>query len=357
MAETQDDVVTRHECDTDVLLAGMVFLDIVFTDLPTPPVPGREIWTGGMGSSPGGIANLAVAAARLDLNTALAAVFSEDGYGDWCQQVLSAQEHIDLSHSCVAADWHTPVTVSLAYDDDRAMITHGHQPPVTARELLAQPPSTRAVIADLATEEPWWRQLGAGTLVFTDIGWDPREEWDRDMLRRLDGCHAFMPNELEAMAYTRTDTPEQALSALADLVPLAVVTRGGKGAMAIDQTTGERADVPALTVPVVDPTGAGDVFGAALVTGTLAGWPLADRLRFASLCASLAVRQFGGALAAPGWGDILDWWTCTNRAAAEGSEEAAALVSSYSFVGDEVSRHRGRAIRRAQATIARLADM
>src|SRR5476651_1148516 len=39
----------------DVLVSGMVFLDIVFTDLPRPPSPGTEVWTGGMGSSPGGI--------------------------------------------------------------------------------------------------------------------------------------------------------------------------------------------------------------------------------------------------------------------------------------------------------------
>jgi len=339
----------------DVLLAGMVFLDIVFTDLPKPPSPGQEIWTGGMGSSPGGIANLAVATARLDLRTALAAVFSEDGYGAWCQEVLAKQEHIDLSRSRTVSDWHTPVTISFAYNDDRAMVTHGHDSPVSARELIGTPPPTRAVIADLGSE-PWWQDC-TGALVFTDIGWDPDEVWDRGVLRRLAGCHAFMPNEVEAMAYTRTDTAEGALAAIADLVPLAVVTRGPRGAIAIDQTTGEQAEAPALPVPAIDPTGAGDVFGAALVAGTLAGWPLADRLGFASLCASLAVRQFGGALAAPGWGDIADWWLCTKKAAERGIAGADELVARYSFLSDIVCQHRGRAIRRANATIARLADV
>ena len=53
----------------DVLVAGMVFLDVVFTELPTPPSPGTEVWAAGMGSSPGGIANLAVALSRLGLHT------------------------------------------------------------------------------------------------------------------------------------------------------------------------------------------------------------------------------------------------------------------------------------------------
>ncbi|MDR0284420.1 MAG: PfkB family carbohydrate kinase [Propionibacteriaceae bacterium] len=341
----------------DVVLSGWVFLDIVFTDLPTPPRPGREVWTGGMGSSPGGIANLAVAAARLDLRTALAAAFSDDGYGAWCRDVLDKQEHIDLSRSRTIPGWHTPVTVSLAYDDDRAMITHGHTPPVSGRELLARPPSTRAVIADLGTE-PWWQDyLGTSTLVFTDIGWDPTDTWDLGVLDRLAGCHAFMPNEAEAMAYTRTDTPTAALAAVAELVPLAVVTRGAQGVLAIDQSTGEQAAAPALAGPVVDPTGAGDVFGAALVTGTLEGWPLAQRLAFATLCASLAVRQFGGALAAPGWGDLADWWRCTREAARRGPAATAELARRYAFLDEVLGRHVGRAVRRADATIARLADM
>src|SRR4051812_40930123 len=55
----------------DVLLSGHVFFDIVFTDLPHDPAPGTEVWAAGMGSSPGGISNLAVAASRLGLRTGL----------------------------------------------------------------------------------------------------------------------------------------------------------------------------------------------------------------------------------------------------------------------------------------------
>src|SRR5690625_4085836 len=76
----------------DVLLTGMLFFDIVFTGFPAPPTPGREVWTQGMGSGPGGIANLAVATARLGLGTSLAAGFSTDVYGDWMWRVLRDQE-------------------------------------------------------------------------------------------------------------------------------------------------------------------------------------------------------------------------------------------------------------------------
>ena len=48
------------EPEFDVLLAGTVFLDIIFTGLPALPTGGTEVWAEGMGSCPGGIANLAI---------------------------------------------------------------------------------------------------------------------------------------------------------------------------------------------------------------------------------------------------------------------------------------------------------
>jgi len=114
------------------------------------------------------------------------------------------------------------------------------------------------------------------------------------------------------MAYTRTSTPQDAVARIAELVPLAVVTCGSAGAIAIDGSTGEQAWAPAAwSWDALDTTGAGDIFGASLVVGTLAGWPLVDRLRFANLCAALSVGRLGGAPAAPGWSTIARWWLST----------------------------------------------
>ena len=295
----------------DLFVSGTVFLDIIFTGLHSPPVGGQELMSTGMGSSPGGAANLAVAGARLGLNTSLTAAFGSDHYGDYCWSILEEGESIDLSYAKRFDDWHSPVTVSLAYDNDRAMVTHAHPPPTPPDDLVADPPRTRACFADMGGERPEWVDsvVANGTLVFADIGWDETGAWDHDALRRrLDGCHAFVPNADEAMSFTGTDSPGAALEAMRDWVPLAVVTAGSGGAFAADATTDETAWVPGVNVTALDPTGAGDVFLAALMYGTIAEWPLARRLRFANLCAALSVRDFGGALAAPGWGDVCDWW-------------------------------------------------
>jgi len=222
----------------------------------------------------------------------------------------------DLPTRTGHAGWPTPVTVSLAYDGDRALVTHGEPVPVTADELIGAPPESRAAIVHLGPEPTAWipQAHRAGTLVFAEVGWDPSQQWSGAMLDQLSHCYAFLPNAEEAMAYTRTSTPRAAVAKLADLVPLAVVTCGRDGAIAIDSGTGEEAWAPALAVDAVDTTGAGDIFGASLVAGTLAGWPLTDRLHFANLCAGLSVQKVGGAPAAPGWPGIARWWHSTHDA-------------------------------------------
>ncbi|WP_077008979.1 carbohydrate kinase family protein [Saccharothrix sp. ALI-22-I] len=297
----------------DVFLSGLLFFDIVFAGLDRPPTPGTEVWTRATGSGPGGIANFAVALSRFGLRTSLAAAFGDDFYGEYCRQALAHTEGVDLTWSRRFPGWATPVTASLAYDGDRALVTCGDEPPMSADEMIGEPPRSRAAIVHIGPEPTRWldRARAEGSLVFADVGWDPSQEWATAILDQVALCHAFMPNEGEAMSYTRTDTPSAALAELGDLVPLAVITRGGDGALGVDATTGETASVPGLPIDVVDPTGAGDVFGAGLVTATLAGWPLVERLRFANLAAALSVQRVGGAPAAPGWTGISRWWQTT----------------------------------------------
>jgi sugar/nucleoside kinase (ribokinase family) len=366
---TQDQPVATTEGTNprtfDLLLAGTVFLDIIFTGLPALPPPGVETWATGMGSSPGGIANLATAAARLGLQTSLAAAFGDDVYGEFCWRTLADQEGVDLSRSRSFPHWHSPVTVSMSTEGDRTMVTHGHPAPMSADEMIGRPPRCRAVMVDLdaanrivAGGHPSWVELARadGAKVFADVGWDDSGVWSHSVLEQLSICDAFLPNAVEAMAYTGTDTPREALYAIADLVPLAVVTNGVSGAMAIDSTTGEEAEVPSLRVHAIDPTGAGDVFGSAMVLGTLSGWPLADRLAFGAICSALAVQQFGGSLAAPGLGDVLDWWRVVRSDTSAGSY-SASLRRRYAFLDDLAPSAPVRDRRRAAATIARLSDL
>ncbi|MFJ8075007.1 carbohydrate kinase family protein [Streptomyces sp. NPDC096176] len=314
----------------DVYLTGSVFLDIIFTGLDSAPVRGTESWARGMGSSPGGVANMATALARLGLHTSLAAAFGDDHYGEYCWDALEQGEGIDLTLSRTVPGWHSPVTVSMAYEGERTMVTHGHEAP-PHESAPACPPPARAAVASLVpgARAEWIAQAARkGTRIFANVGWDDSGRWDPDDLADLEHCEAFLPNAAEAMRYTRTDCPRAAAHALTDRVPLAVVTLGAEGAYAVDGATGESAEVPAICVEALDPTGAGDVFMAGFVTGTLAGWPLADRLAFAGLTAALSVQEFGGSLSAPGWSEVAAWWQSVQSA----PDQDPAALRRYGFL-------------------------
>lgn len=311
--------------ELDVVVSGLVFQDLVL-GLPTPPRPGTEVWATESHESPGGIANFAVALARLGLRTCMAAAFGADSTGDLVWDTLLA-EGIDLTLSRKLAGWQTPLTVALAYDNDRALVTRGTSPLLSADELITTPPAARAVAAHIGSWPNEWlaKAKAAGSVVFADVGWDPSEQWDPAVLRQLEHCDVFLPNAEEAMSYTRTDTPEQALRQLAELVPLVVVSDGAAGALALDASTGEQVAVPAYQVPAADTTGAGDVFAAGFIAATLWALPLEQRVRFAALTAALSVTKLGGADAAPRWDDLADW-----QAAHPEDHHLHALISAHS---------------------------
>src|SRR4051794_37029407 len=263
--------VRGADAGCDLFLSGTVFFDLIFTGLPQLPAAGTEVWCDGMGSCPGGVANVAIAASRLGLHTSLAAAFGDDSYGDFSWTTLSEQEGVDLSCSRRYDGWHSPVTVSMSVERDRSMVTHGHAPPQSASEMIGDPPPARATLVSMGHEvDPWVQQARrAGTLLFADTGWDPSGVWSQGLLDQLEGCHAFLPNSAEAMAYTRTDDPWAALYALADLVPLAVVTAAAHGALAVGALTRGEEGVPAAPPDNLRPPRGGDGVAAAGLPRTL----------------------------------------------------------------------------------------
>jgi len=318
--------------EIDVVTGGLLFADLVFSGLDGLPVEGEEVWSRGLTTSPGGIANFAVAIRRLGHSASLAAAIGDDTWGGWCWAALE-REGVDLSRSRRFPGWSTPLTVAMSVGHDRALLSHATPPPVDVDTMIGDPPTSRAAVVHLGPEPLRWVTTAAasGALVFAEVGWDPSQNWTPALFEQLPVCHAFVPNEAEAMSYTRTTDARSALRKLADAVPLAVITRGAGGALGLDSTTGETAEVAGLSVEAVDPTGAGDVFTAGLITGTLGGWPLHERLAFANLCAALSVRRAGGAASAPRWADVRTWWDAVRHPRGD-----ARLRREYAFLDDVV---------------------
>jgi sulfofructose kinase len=78
---------------------------------------------------------------------------------------------------------------------------------------------------------------------------------------------------------------------------IAAVTGGEKGICAITSNGIIKKD--AFRVPVVDTTGAGDVFHGAFAYAFIQGWEIDRVIEFASACAAIKCTKFGGRTGIP----------------------------------------------------------
>ncbi len=107
-----------------------------------------------------------------------------------------------------------------------------------------------------------------------------------------------LPSGDEATMLTGEMTPEAACLRLLEFgADLVVLKRGARGATAFTLETSEESD--AFAVEETDPTGAGDVFAAALASALLGGAPLREAMRQACAAGALAVTRRGPLEGAP----------------------------------------------------------
>ncbi|GAA0748566.1 adenosine kinase [Sphingomonas sp. ABOLD] len=99
-------------------------------------------------------------------------------------------------------------------------------------------------------------------------------------------------NEAELLALCAHEDFEAAVQHIHGKVPLLVVTRSEKGAMALQGD--ERIEVPAEPIAaLVDTTGAGDMFAAGFLHGQAQGKGLKESLQLGAICAAEIIQHYG----------------------------------------------------------------
>jgi sugar/nucleoside kinase (ribokinase family) len=99
-------------------------------------------------------------------------------------------------------------------------------------------------------------------------------------------------NEDEILALTGESGFDAAVASAAARVPLLVVTRSEKGALAVE--SGRRVEVGAEPVEkLVDTTGAGDLFAAGFLTGHAQGRTIEESLRMGAIAAAEVISHYG----------------------------------------------------------------
>jgi sugar/nucleoside kinase (ribokinase family) len=269
--------------NVDLAVVTPAYLDYTFVGLESLPGPGEERFAGDMLRSPGGGAITAVGASRLGLKTALVAPLGDDLAGRFVRRALE-EEGIAVGE---ARGSRTPTTVVMPVAGERSMVTV--DPGVRARAADLEPLSPRAVAATLEQCD----LLPGDICAFVTCGDDDARAFAGRLPRVSRKMRALFVNRREAAVLTGAETPEEAAKSLAEVAETAVVTLGPNGAVAV---VGDRpVAVEGMNDgPVIDSTGAGDLFAAAFAWADLNGADPEVSLAWANLYAALSVAAHTG---------------------------------------------------------------
>jgi len=123
--------------------------------------------------------------------------------------------------------------------------------------------------------------------------------WRPDFLGLIRKTDILIPSKQAAIAVTGERDPVKMVEKLKSLGPrIVAVTLGEEGSICIDEN-GEPIYKKAFKVPVVDTTGAGDVYHGAFLFGILKNWELEKIVEFANAVAAIKCKKLGGRTGIP----------------------------------------------------------
>lgn len=262
-----------------ITVVGSVNLDLVASGAPLP-APGETVTGAVLARHPGGKgANQALAARRLGAQVSLVARIGADPFADEALRLLRAED-VDLSLCRVdsqAATGAALIAVS-PQGENQIVVAPGANACFGPDELPGLPDG--ALICQLELPVATVARAVALARGFVAVNLAPAAEIPPELLARAD---LIVVNETEAAFYgARLDAAKG----------LVAVTLGARGARLLSQGREVASAVPPK-VRVVDTTGAGDAFTAALTVALAEGQGVADALAFACATGALAATRPG----------------------------------------------------------------
>ncbi len=304
-----------------VLALGETLIDLIVDDA----APGLETAARFIARDGGAPANVAVALARLGVESAFGGAVGDDPFGHRLRAMLES-EGVDTSRLLATSD--APTSLAFAWKDKRGdghfqllrladrLLTAEHvvgfginhlAALVVGSVALAAEPSRqaigRAVELAVAAKVPVVFDVNLRPSLWPDL------EAARDVCLPIVERSTLLKLSLDDARYvfgTGNDPQLAVEAARRHTRHLVVLTDGARGAWFIDDA-GAIHHMPAFDVEAVEPTGAGDAFTAALVTRLLArNWSPPDEsdLRYASAAGALATTKAGALEGLPGVDEI-----------------------------------------------------
>ena len=254
-------------------------------------------------------ANQAVAAARLEGNTAFIGKVGDDQFGHSTIEMMKG-EGIDVSGLTVTSEQASGVALitTVPSGENSIIVDSGangllRPEDITNAEKLFE--DAGIVLMQLETPIDTLTEAAAmakkhGAYVVLNPAPAPKEPLPVELLKNVD---LLIPNEPEAAYISGVNIAgdEDLPAAMNEIQKLGVkdviITVGSRGVCA--RIDGEMVTVPAFKVKAIDTTAAGDTFCGALCVALSNGKPLVEAIRFGCKASSISVTRRGAQMSMP----------------------------------------------------------
>ncbi len=293
-----------------VYLLGDINIDIVMA-IPGYPGPGGDALVYEVNTLTGGsVANTAILLARMGVPTE---VYTHVGMDMWADFALNAlrREGVGVAHAPRDERAGTGlIFIPVTNDGERTMFSYrGANVLLDASEVRAEDFAGLGVLhlsgysfLKSPQRESAWKAVELAQQmdipITVDLGVEPAFALGADLQRLLRGLDLLVLGDQEVTEITHAGL-ETGVQQLLDAGVKTLGLKLGKNGCEII-TRESRARLPGLRVNVVDTTGAGDAFSAAMIYGRLRGMSLGARGMLANTLGALATTVWGGGAALPG---------------------------------------------------------
>ncbi|HAS31628.1 5-dehydro-2-deoxygluconokinase [Microbacterium sp. UBA837] len=257
----------------------------------------------------GSATNVAIAAARHGLRTAVITATGDDPFGRFAHRELT-RLGVDDRFVATVPDLNTPVTFCEIFPPDNFPLYFYRTPIapdlVLTNDNLDLDAISRArvfwaTVTGLSKDpsrtahHTAWEARGRAPLTILDLDyrpmfWPSAEAATREVEKALCKVTVAVGNREECEVAVGESDPHRAADALLERgVELAVVKQGPRGVLA--KTRSESVEVEPYPVEVINGLGAGDGFGGALCYGLLQNWPLKRVIRFANIAGAIVATR------------------------------------------------------------------
>ncbi|PLS15752.1 ribokinase [Bacillus sp. M6-12] len=286
-----------------ITVLGSINMDLV-TVTNLIPNQGETLIGQSFSTFPGGKgANQAVAAARLGAEVCMLGKVGADLFGSKLKDILR-QEGVNEKYVDIATENETgTATIIVSNHDNRIIVVPGANNEVTPEWVIAHEEQIQNSDLLLLQLEIPIESVITATEIANKYGIPvilnpaPFQNIPKNL---LEGLTYITPNEHEYKQLLDQATNEE----IEQIKDKSIVTKGEKGVEF--HLNNQKTTINAITVEVLDTTGAGDTFNGALAVALSKKHNLKDAVLFATVAASISTTKMGAQTGMPALTEIED---------------------------------------------------